>query len=115
MYATALGIFDVSLNGFRIGEDYFNPGWTDYTRRVYYRAFDVTRHMNTGDNALGAILADGWYSGYVGFGKKRDHYGNKPRFRAILHLELADGTTTDVVTGPAWKASTDGRSGRPTS
>jgi alpha-L-rhamnosidase len=106
LYATALGIFDVSLNGFHIGEDYFNPGWTDYTKRVYYRAFDVTRSMRDGDNALDAILADGWYSGYVGFGKKRDHYGTKPRFRALLHLELADGTTTDVVTGPASKAST---------
>ena len=46
------------------------------------------------------MLADGWYSGYVGYGKKRDHYGTKPRFRALLHLELADGTTTDVVTSP---------------
>jgi alpha-L-rhamnosidase len=106
LYATALGIFDVSVNGARIGKDYFNPGWTDYTKRVYYRAFDVTGQMRTGDNAMGAILADGWYSGYVGFGKKRDHYGTKPRFRAILHLELADGTTADLVTGPAWKAST---------
>ncbi|MGP0062191.1 MAG: family 78 glycoside hydrolase catalytic domain [Isosphaeraceae bacterium] len=106
LYATALGIFDVSLNGSCIGKDYFNPGWTDYTKRVYYRAFDVTGQVRPGDNAMGAILADGWYSGYVGFGKKRDHYGTKPRFRAILHLEMADGTTTDVVTGPAWKAST---------
>ena len=55
---------------------------------------------------LGAILADGWYSGYVGFGKKRDHYGKKPRFRALLHLELADGSTADVVTGPRWRAAT---------
>ena len=106
LYATALGIFDVHLNGRRVSDDAFNPGWTDYTKRVYYRAFDVTGQVRSGDNAMGAILADGWYSGYVGFGKKRDHYGTKPRFRALLHLELADGTTTDVVTGPASKAST---------
>ena len=53
-----------------------------------------------------AILADGWYSGYVGFGKLRDHYGKQPRFRALLHLELADGSTADVATGPAWRATT---------
>ena len=93
LYATALGIFDVHLNGQRVSDDYFNPGWTDYTKRVYYRAYDVTSQLRAGDNALGAILADGWYSGYVGFGKKRDHYGTKPRFRALLHLELADGST----------------------
>ncbi len=106
LYATALGIFDVHLNGQRVSDDYFNPGWTDYTKRVYYRAFDVTSQVRAGDNALGAILADGWYSGYVGFGKKRDHYGTKPRFRALLHLELADGSTTDIVTGPRWRTAT---------
>ncbi len=101
LYATALGIFDVHLNGQRVTDDYFNPGWTDYTKRVYERAFDVTDQVHPGDNALGAILADGWYSGYVGFGKLRDHYGKKPRFRALLHLELADGSAADVVTSPA--------------
>jgi alpha-L-rhamnosidase len=106
LYATALGIFDVHLNGQRVGEDYFNPGWTDYTKRVYYRAFDVTSQVRSGENAVGAILADGWYSGYVGFGKKRDHYGTKPRFRALLRLELADGSTAEIATGPDWKAST---------
>lgn len=106
LHATGLGIFDVHLNGRRISDDWFNPGWTDYTKRAYYRAYDVTDRMRTGENTLGAIVADGWYSGYVGFGKKRDHYGTKPRFRALLHLELADGTTRDIVTGPDWKAST---------
>ena len=103
LYATGLGIFDVHLNGRRVSDDWFNPGWTDYTKRVYYRAYDVTSQVRDGENALGAILADGWYSGYVGFGKKRDHYGTKPRFRALLHLELADGSTQDIVTGPDWQ------------
>ena len=106
VYATALGIFDLHLNGQRVSDDYFNPGWTDYTRRVYYRAYDVTSRVQSGANALGAILADGWYSGYVGFGKLRDHYGKHPRLRAMLHLEYTDGTTDDIATGPNWKATT---------
>ncbi len=105
-YTTALGIFDAHLNGARVSEEFFNPGWTDYTKRVYYRAHDVTRQIRSGDNVLAAILADGWYSGYVGFGKKRDHYGRKPRFRALLHLELADGSTSEVATGSGWRAAT---------
>ena len=88
LYATALGIFDVHLNGRRVSDDAFNPGWTDYTKRVYYRAYDVTNQVHDGENALGAILADGWYSGYVGFGKKRDHYGTKPRFRRAPALRV---------------------------
>jgi alpha-L-rhamnosidase len=106
LYTTALGIFDAYLNGVPASEEYFNPGWTDYTKRVYYRAHDVTRQVRTGENVLAAILADGWYSGYVGFGKKREHYGSKPRFRALLHLELTDGSTADVGTGPGWRATT---------
>ncbi len=105
LYTTALGIFDAHLNGARVSDEYFNPGWTDYMKRVYYRAHDVTRQVKAGENALAAILADGWYSGYVGFGKKRDHYGRKPRFRALLYLELADGSTDLVTTSPKWRAA----------
>ncbi len=104
LYSTSLGIHDVEVNGKPVAQDYFSPGWTDYTKRVYYRAHDVTSLVRQGENALGAILADGWYSGYVGFGKKRDHYGKKPRFRAILHLDYTDGTSSEVATGPGWKA-----------
>ena len=58
-----------------------------------------------GDNALGAVLADGWFSGYIGYRGNRDIYGKHPRVRAQLHLEYADGSTADIATGPDWKAS----------
>ncbi len=106
VYSTALGIHDLHLNGQSVSDDYFNPGWTDYTRRVYYRAYDVTSRIHPGGNVLGAILADGWYSGYVGFGKQRDHYGKHTRVKAQLHIEYTDGSTETVATGPGWKAST---------
>jgi alpha-L-rhamnosidase len=105
LYTTSLGIHDIHLNGQRITEDYFNPGWTDYSKRVYYRAYDVTDRVHPGPNALGAILADGWYSGYVGFGKMRHHYGQKTRLKAQLHLVYADGTTEVIATGQTWKAA----------
>jgi alpha-L-rhamnosidase len=105
LYATALGNFDVHLNGRQINEGYFNPGWTDYSKRVYYRAFDVTGDITKGRNAIGAVLADGWYSGYIGWGHKRDHYGKKPRFRAQLHLQFKDGTSMDILSSSDWKAA----------
>ncbi|MFO0908000.1 MAG: family 78 glycoside hydrolase catalytic domain [Isosphaeraceae bacterium] len=103
LYAASLGIADYYLNGQRINTDYFPSGWTDYTKRVYYRAYEVTERVKDGRNILGAILSDGWYSGYVGFGKKRDHYGTKPRVWTQLHLEFEDGTTRDVVSSPEWQ------------
>ena len=106
LYATALGIVDMYVNGQRASDDYFTPGWTDYTKRVYYHAYDVTRLVRRGDNALGAVLADGWFSGYVGYRGNRDLYGKWTRVRAQLHLEFADGSSADVGTGPGWKANT---------
>jgi alpha-L-rhamnosidase len=105
LYTSALGIHDAYLNGHKVGNDYFNPGWTDYTRRVYYRAFDVTTLLKTGNNTLGAILADGWFAGYFGLGGTRDSYGSNIRFKGLLVLEHADATPETVGTDEAWKAS----------
>ena len=105
LYASALGNVDLRLNGKFVSEDRFTPGWTDYAKRVYYRAYDVTPLLRQGGNALGAVLADGWYSGYIGGGRHRNHYGKLPRLRAQLHLEFADGTAQDVASGPGWKAA----------
>ena len=106
LYATALGLVDMHLNGHRVSDDFFTPGWTDYNKRVYYRSYDVTKLVRRGDNALGAMLADGWFSGYIGFRGDRGLYGKYPRVRAQLHLEFADGSSTDIATGAGWKAST---------
>lgn len=106
LYATALGLCDVYLNGRRVSEDSFTPGWTDYARRVYYRSYDVTSLLKVGENTWGAVLADGWYSGHVGWGLQRDHYGSRTRFRAQLHLEYADGSREEAGTGAHWRGST---------
>ena len=106
LYGTALGWFDLHLNGARVSDDYFNPGWTDYEKRIYYRAYDVTAAVKPGDNALGAILSDGWYSGYITWYGDREHYGNQPRVFAQLVLEFADGSRQVVATGKDWKAGT---------
>jgi len=106
LYATALGVIDLHLNGQRVSEDRFTPGWTDYTKRVHYRTYDVTQMLRLGTNVLGAILADGWYSGYIGWGQIRDHYGKKPRMRAQLQIDYSDGSHDIIASGPDWKAST---------
>ncbi|MFO1077016.1 MAG: family 78 glycoside hydrolase catalytic domain [Planctomycetota bacterium] len=106
LYASALGLYEVELGGEKVGDAFFAPGWTDYQKRVYYQTYDVTRAVRSGANALTVLLADGWYSGYVGYGKKRDHYGSRTRARIQLELEFADGTRQTVKSDATWMATT---------
>jgi len=115
VYATALGIYELRVNGRRVSDQMFTPGWSDYAKRGYYNTFDVTQLLDSGDNALGAIVADGWYSGYVGYGLLvgygpdrcgRYMYGKTPALRIQVHLEYTDGSTETVITDPSWKVTT---------
>ncbi len=106
VYATALGIYELHLNGQKVGDDLFTPGWTDYNQRVYYQTYDVTDMLADGtENVIGAILSDGWYAGNINMHGQR-YYGSKLRLRAQLHIEYEDGTSEVVVTDGSWKAST---------
>ncbi|MEQ8849635.1 glycoside hydrolase family 78 protein [Botrimarina sp.] len=117
VYATALGVYELHLNGQRIGDRYFAPGWTDYDRRAYYQTYDVTGLVQQGDNALGAWVADGWYSGYVGFGLLvgigtesigRYTYGKTPAVLAQLEIEYDDGSRDTISTDASWKVTGEG-------
>ena len=105
LYATALGVYEMSLNGERVGRDHMTPGWTDYSVRVPYQTYDVTRQLKPGDNALGAILADGWFAGSLAFTGKRTGYGGYPRLKAQLEIDYEDGSREQVVTDGSWKAA----------
>ncbi len=105
LYATAMGLYEVSLNGGEIGDDWFAPGWTDYKKRIHYRAYDVTGFVHQGPNAIDTVLMDGWFTGYVGFGR-RTHYDDQTRFSAMLWLDFDDGTSQLVPTDDSWRATT---------
>jgi alpha-L-rhamnosidase len=108
LYATARGIVDLELNGERVGDAVLAPGWTDYRKRIEYAAHDVTGLVREGANALGAILGEGWFAGYLGFDAKRRgaHYGTEPQLLCELHLEHADGSRSVVRSDGAWRATT---------
>jgi alpha-L-rhamnosidase len=117
LYATALGIYELYLNGDRVGDALFAPGWTDYRQRAYYWTYDVTPLVRRGRNALGAWVADGWYAGYIGFGLLtgigtekigRYTYGKTPAIMAQLEIEYADGSRETVITDKSWKVTGDG-------
>jgi alpha-L-rhamnosidase len=105
LYATARGIFDIEVNGKKVSKDVFAPEWTDYYSRIQYRTYDVTGLVAKGGNAIGVILGDGWYAGYVGWQEKRGRYGLQTSLMAQLEIEYADSSTETVVTDKSWKTA----------
>ena len=108
LYATARGVYELYLNGSRVGDDVLAPGWTDYDQRVQYQTYDVTPLLAEGQNALGAVLGDGWFAGFVGFDPKHRGalYGPRPQLLAQLNVEYEDGTTESLATDGSWRCST---------
>jgi alpha-L-rhamnosidase len=121
IYVTALGIYELQLNGRRIGDGYFTPGWTDYHQRAYYNTYEFKNTLRSGidllqarTNLLQAWVADGWYSGYLGFGlltgigtehSGRYTYGKTPALMAQLEIEYTDGSRDTIVTDKSWEVA----------
>ena len=106
LYVAGLGVYTGYVNGKRVGNDYFSPGWTDYRKRIQYQTYDVTKSLHSGENVLGFVIGDGWYCGNVGFGGRRNYYGKKPYLRAQLHVEYEGGTSLDESTSSNWMTTT---------
>ncbi|MFQ3630881.1 family 78 glycoside hydrolase catalytic domain [Roseiflexus sp.] len=102
LYITALGLYECTINGQRVGQDLFTPGWTDYRRRVQYQVYDVTDALHEGENVIGVILGDGWYCGHVAWAG-RQNYGDRPKLLAQLMITHSDGSTQTVVSNRSWR------------
>ncbi len=109
LYATARGIYEFSLNGKRVGNDYLNPGWTDYRYRFMYNTYDVTDLLRQGENGLGAQLGTGWWSDHNGFMTGwQDQYGTHLSLLGKLLVKYTDGTSEVFVTDESWKCYDQG-------
>ena len=104
LYVTARGIYEVFLNGTRVGDDHYNPGLTQYNVTHHYQTYDVTSLVRNGSNALGAMLGEGWWSGLLSFGAIWNHFGDRQSLFARLVVTYADGSSDSVVTNDrTWK------------
>jgi alpha-L-rhamnosidase len=103
LYITALGLYEVRINGEKVGDHVLAPDWTDYGKRVEYQVYDVTGRVKQGANALGVLVANGWYSGHIGNGGFQK-WGKIPALCAQLEITFDDGTVERVVTDETWKA-----------
>lgn len=111
-YITALGCYEIWINGRRVGEEMLAPQWTDYNKRVLYQTVDVTDLVQEGPNAIGAIVAGGWYrmrGMYQPMTVSRRYYGDGiKRLLAQVEVERADGSLQTLVTDGTWRCTLDG-------
>lgn len=112
-YASALGAYELRINGQRVGDQLLAPEFTDYHTRTQYQAYEVTSLLRQGANAIGAMLGDGWYAGGIGLArsvikKPRNIYGDHPRLIVQIEIELPDGTKQQVVTNDSWRTTREG-------
>ncbi|MEU5770090.1 family 78 glycoside hydrolase catalytic domain [Streptomyces asoensis] len=105
LYATAHGVYEAFLNGRRVGDMELTPGFTAYRSRLQVQTYDVTDLLAPGDNAVGAILSDGWFRGRHGFAREADGFGSRTGLLAQLTITHHDGTTTVLSTGTDWRST----------
>lgn len=109
VYVTALGLYELRLNGERVGDHLLAPEWTRYSHRVQVDAFDVSRMLHPGDNALGALLGNGWYCGmFMCWPQRPRLFGDRPWLLAQLEIETVDGQRQIIATDDSWRVTTHG-------
>lgn len=108
LYATALGIYELWINGRRVGEDYFSPGWTNYRKRLAYQTYDVTSLLRPGRNVVGAVVGPGWYKGDLTWLKRRNFYGSESAVSLELRLRDEAGRATCLTTDTTWRTAAHG-------
>ncbi|SEF83157.1 alpha-L-rhamnosidase [Nonomuraea solani] len=105
---TARGLYELRVNGTRVGDGELTPGWTDYRYRIPYQVYDVTDLIGDGPACVGAVLADGWWSGSLGWDGRRQaqHYGRRPQLFAQIVADHPDGSRTVAGTDERWRETT---------
>jgi len=107
-YIAGLGLYELYLNGSKVGDDVLVPGATDYNKRVLYRTYNVTDHLELDNNTVGVYLGCGrYFAPRIGIPFSTVDYGY-PKLIFQMHVEFTDGSSTDVVSNENWKITTEG-------
>ena len=108
IYVTSHGFYELQLNGKKVGDQVLTPGWTSYSKRLQYQVYDVTGMLLNGNNAVGAVLGDGWYRGTLAWGNNWAIYGKRLGLLLQLKVTYTDGSETMITSDETWKVSNDG-------
>jgi alpha-L-rhamnosidase len=104
LYITSYGIYEAYTNGKRVGDYVLSPGWTAYKYHLNYHTFDVGEFLKEGENTIAVEVAEGWYSGRLGFnGGKQCIYGDRLALLAQLEVTFPDDEELRIVSDETWK------------
>ena len=96
VYVTSHGFYELDINGKKVGDQVLTPGWTSYSKRLQYQVYDVTKMLSKGNNAIGAILGDGWYRGTLAWGDNWAVYGKRLGILLQMKITYTDGTESTL-------------------
>ena len=107
---TGLGFYELFINGERVSDEYLNPAFSDYQKRVYYNTYDVMDYVHNGKNAVGVILGNGWYNLIIPHALRYQtaDYIDPPKVKMEIIINYTDGSQESVVTDTTWKFTTEG-------
>lgn len=105
-YITAHGMYEAQINGQRVGDAYFTPGWTAYEKRIQYQVYDVTNLLTKGKNAIAVTLGSGWYRGIIGYSNHPNVYGKDIALLMQVTITYSDGSRELIVSDESWKSAT---------
>lgn len=105
-YITAHGLYEAMINGKKLGDAYLTPGWTSYNKRLQYQVYDVTGLLQQGKNAVGAVVGNGWYRGYLAWDGNKDVWGKDISLLLQINITYSDGSRELIISDGTWKSST---------
>ncbi|MFP7493902.1 glycoside hydrolase family 78 protein [Terribacillus saccharophilus] len=105
VYATSLGVYEIKINGEKLGDTFFAPGWTNYNKRLQYQTYTADQLLD-GQNEIQITVGNGWYKGILGFTCTPNHYGDRTAALAEMHITYKDGTSEIIGTDQSWNVTT---------
>ncbi len=102
LYMTGLGIYIASIDGQKVGDEYFAPSYNAYDKWLQVQTYDVTDLLKQGENTLDVLLGNGWAKGRFGLANMYDNYTDDFALRGELAVRFADGTEQVIGTDTKW-------------
>lgn len=103
---SARGLYEVFVNGHRVGDHELTPGFTAYRKRIHVQTFDVASLLRPGRNALGILLSDGWWRGQAMITRASNRYGSSVAAIAEIEISCPSAGALIVGTDATWLSST---------
>lgn len=102
-FVCGIGLFELHLNGGKVGNDVLPTPRTEFRKRVFYLTYDVTDQLSAGENVIGIILGNGWYNAQKKYWHWQAPWYGEPRALVQVELEYADGSTGRVLSDGTWQ------------